>query len=210
MSGCGPVHVAGAGGHAKVVVATLRAAGFDVRFAWDDDATRVGGAILGVPIKGCIDEIPRDVSLVVAVGLNSGRKAVVERLQGRNFVSVIHPTATIDPSVVFGPGSVVFAGAVIQAEAQLGAHVIVNTGASIDHDCILEDFVHAAPGVHLAGNVLLREGAFLGIGACAVPGVEVGVWATVGAGGVIVRSIPARVTAVGCPARPQSRVAGAS
>lgn len=201
MSGKRAVHVVGAGGHAKVVIATLQAAGFDVEAAWDDDARRRGGEILGVPIRGPIEAVPEQATVVVAIGSNAARRAVVARLPQRTFVPVAHPSAVVHPSAVLGAGTVVFAGAVLQPDARLGEHVIVNTGASIDHDCLLEDFVHVAPGVRLAGSVSLKEGVFLGIAASAVPGVEVGAWATVGAGGVVVTPIPAGVTAVGCPAR---------
>ncbi|MBC7974610.1 MAG: transferase, partial [Myxococcales bacterium] len=40
--------VVGAGGHAKVVVASARAAGFRVVGVVDDDATRWGTEVLGV------------------------------------------------------------------------------------------------------------------------------------------------------------------
>jgi len=208
VSGDRSVHVVGAGGHAKVVVATLRAAGCDVEAAWDDDTRRVGGEVLGVPVRGTVDALPAEARVVVAIGSNARRKAVAERLGGRPFASVVHPSAVVHPSVVIGPGTVVFAGAVVQPDTRLGAHVIVNTGASVDHDSVLEDFVHVAPGVRLAGTVSLREGAFLGIGACAVPGAEVGAWATVGAGGVVVTPIPSGATAIGCPARAIERTSG--
>lgn len=204
------VHVVGAGGHAKVVIATLQAAGVEVGGAWDDAVHRVGRTVLGVPVYGPIEAAPAEASLVVAIGSNAGRKAVAARLRGRTFVSIVHPAAVVHPSATLGPGTVVFAGAVLQPEVRLGAHVIVNTGASVDHDCVLEDFVHVAPGVHLAGNVSLREGAFLGIGSSAVPGCEVGAWATVGAGGVVIKPIPGRATAVGCPARVIGRTSEAT
>jgi len=41
----------GVSGHAKVVVATLRAAGLDVVAAYDDDPARLGGDVLGVPAR---------------------------------------------------------------------------------------------------------------------------------------------------------------
>lgn len=210
MKGGAQVQVAGAGGHAKVVLATLRDAGFAVAACWDDDERRRGETLLGIPIRGPIDGIPDGARVVVAIGSNARRQAVAARLSGRTFVSAVHPSAVIHPSVALGPGTVVFAGAVVQPDVRLGAHVIVNTGACVDHDCVLEDFVHVAPGVRLAGNVTLREGAFLGIGACAVPGTEVGAWATVGAGGVVVTPIPSGATAVGCPAKAIERASGAA
>jgi len=98
---------------------------------------------------------------------------------------------------------VVFAGAVIQPDAAIGGHAIVNTAASIDHDCVLGDFVHVAPGVRLAGSVVLGEGAMLGIGTVAIPGARVGAWSVVGAGAAILGELPANVVAIGTPARPR-------
>lgn len=31
---------------------------------------------------------------------------------------------------------------------------------------------HVAPGVHLAGNVIIEEGAFLGVGMSVTPGIK--------------------------------------
>lgn len=201
MKAARAVHVIGAGGHAKVVVATIRAAGLDVECAWDDDPRRRGGDVLGAPVRGSVDDVPAGVPIVVAIGSNVVRRDVVARLGAREFCTVAHPSAVVHPSATLGPGTVVFAGAIVQPDARLGAHVIVNTAASVDHDCLVEDFVHVAPGARLAGGVSVREGALFGIGSCALPGVEVGSWAIVGAGGVVVTPIPPRSTAVGCPAK---------
>ena len=202
MKGGPAFHVAGSGGHAKVVIGTLLAAGERVEAAWDDDLARVGSSVLDVPVRGPIDAIPSGALVVVAIGANESRRDVAQRLRGREFGVVVHPSASVDQSVVLGPGTVVFAGAVLQPDARLGDHVIVNTGATVDHDCRLENFVHIGPGVRLAGAVTLREGAFLGVGASVIPGVEVGAWATVGAGGVVLRPVPRGSVVVGCPARP--------
>ncbi len=42
--------------------------------------------------------------------------------------------------------------------AQIGHHVIINTNASVDHDCVQEDFVHISPQAGLAGNVSVGDG----------------------------------------------------
>jgi sugar O-acyltransferase (sialic acid O-acetyltransferase NeuD family) len=93
------------------------------------------------------------------------------------------------------------AGAVINPDARLGMGVLVNTAATVDHDCIIEDGVHLAPGVHLAGDVRIGEGTFIGIGTVARQGVRVGRGCVVGAGSVIVRDLPDGSTAYGVPAR---------
>ncbi len=76
-----------------------------------------------------------------------------------------------------------------------------NTNAAVDHDCLIGDYAHVGPGVSLAGNVTVGEGAFLGIGSVAIMGSTIGRWSTVGAGAAVVHDIPDNVTAVGLPAR---------
>lgn len=206
MSGPRPVTVLGAGGHGKVVLSTLRAAGVPVAALYDDSRESWGTEVLGIPIRGplraAVDDGVREA--VIGVGDNHARRRIAEELE-LDWRTAVHPEAWIDASVRLGPGAVVFAGAVIQPEAVIGRHAIVNTGATVDHDCRLGDFVHVAPGAHLAGGVAIGEGALLGVASAVVPGVAIGAWATVGAGAVVLRDLRAGVTAVGTPALPLPR-----
>lgn len=201
-----PLWVIGAGGHAKVVIDTVRAAGeFDVAGVLDDDRRLWGGEVLGVSIPaGLSDESVARFGIeraIIAIGSNRVRAEIAGRFAGRlAWAGAVHPAATVAPGVRIGEGTVILAGAVVQPDTVIGRHAILNTACSVDHDGDVGDFVHIAPGVHLAGNVVLKEGAFLGIGSVVVPGRRVGAWATIGAGGVVVRDIPDGVTAKGIPA----------
>lgn len=196
--------VIGAGGHGKVVLATLQAAGVRVAECWDDDPELRGSELFGVPVRGPIaaraGRHPGRPA-VLSVGDNRVRRELVRSLS-LDWRTAVHPRAWIHESVELGEGTVVFAGAVIQPDARLGRHAIVNTGATVDHDCRLGDFVHLAPGVHLAAGVSVEEGAFLGVGSAVIPGRSVGAWATVGAGAVVLEDVAPGVTVVGVPARP--------
>ncbi len=194
--------VLGAGGHAKVVVSTLQAAGFTVAALYDDDPERQGGEILGVRVRGPLAALDptRHRRGVIAVGDNAARRRLAESVR-LAWLTVVHPQASVHPSARLGEGTVVFAGAVIQPDAVLGRHVIVNTAATVDHDCVIGDFVHLAPGSHLAGGVQVGEGALLGVGTAVIPGLRIGAWAIVGAGSAVVRDLAPGVTAVGAPAR---------
>jgi sugar O-acyltransferase (sialic acid O-acetyltransferase NeuD family) len=196
------VIVIGAGGHAKVVISSLRASGWYVRVVYDDDPKKWSHKILDVPILGPVDRLaePDRCPAVIAVGDPLFRQEVVERYD-RDWVTVIHPRAYLDATAVVGPGTVIFAGAVIQPDVSIGAHAIINTSASVDHDCVIHDYAHVAPGAHLAASVRVQRGAFLGTGSQAIPGVTIGECAIVGAGATVVRDIPCHVTAMGCPAR---------
>lgn len=203
------VLVVGAGGHARVVIATLRAAGMAVQGVLDDNAAAWGSTVLGCPVLGGLERLEEPGQrAVIAIGHNRARQTISLKHPEVEWVSAVHPSAVVDETARIGAGTVVFAGAVIQPNAVLGQHVIVNTGATVDHDCVLEDYVHIAPGCNLAGTVRLGQGAFLGVGSAAVPGVCVGAWTTVGAGGVVVKDLPAGVVAVGVPAKPRTQSEG--
>lgn len=194
--------VLGAGGHAKVLISTVQAAGHKVEAVYDDDPLKWGRTLLGVTVRGPIAKVKTEAigKAIVAVGNNRVRQELVDKFATLEWASVVHPTAYVHQSVTLGPGTVVFAGAIIQPESRLGNHVIVNTGATVDHDCTLGDFVHLAPGVHLAGGVQIERGALLGIGAVVIPNRRIGSWTVVGAGAAVVRDLSDHVTAVGVPA----------
>jgi acetyltransferase EpsM len=197
------IAVIGAGGHASVVASTLVASGHTIAGFFDDDPRRSGTTFCNAPMLGTIADAAtsRDFSrAILGVGRNDVRKRLAEELD-LDWMSVVHPFAWVDPSASLGVGSVVFAGAIVQANAQVGVHVILNTRASVDHDCVVGDYVHIAVA-HLGGSARADEGAFLALGSVVLPGLRVGAWATVGAGAVVTKDVAPGTIVVGAPARP--------
>jgi UDP-perosamine 4-acetyltransferase len=94
------------------------------------------------------------------------------------------------------------AGAVVNADSIIDDLAIINTGATVDHDCRVGRAVHIGPQCALAGNVVVGAGSFLGVGCKLIPGVRIGEHATVAAGAVVVSDIADGVTAMGVPAKP--------
>lgn len=188
----------GGGEHARVVLDCLFAQGHNVASVYDP---KYNGDLFGVPQRGEYSpDADPDSLAVVAIGDNAARKRVVEKTQ-HAFVNAIHPSAILSPFATVGWGNMVLHGTIIQGQAKIGNHVIINTGAQVDHDCIVEDYVHLAPGVILCGNVQIGEGTFMGAGSIVIPGKKVGAWSIVGAGSVVIDNIPDNVVAVGNPAR---------
>ncbi len=188
----------GGGEHARVVLDSLLSSGRTVVALFDPKYT---GELFGVPQRGAYDaRIYPEALAVVAIGNNSVRKRAVS-LTRQKFTNVIDQTAAISRFATYGKGNMFLQRTIVQAMSRLGDHVIVNTGAQIDHDCIIEDYVHVAPGVVLCGGVQVGEGTLIGAGAVAIPGTKIGKWAVVGAGAVVTRDLPDYALAVGNPAR---------
>ena len=78
---------------------------------------------------------------------------------------------------------------------------IINSGAVVEHDVRLGDFVHIAPNAVLTGNVTIDEGTQVGTGASVIPGIKIGKWASIGAGAVIIEDVPDFAVLVGNPGK---------
>ena len=195
--------VVGAGGHAKVVISTVLAAGMSIAAIYDDAREKWGCKISGFKVSGPLTMIDdsEGQSAIIAVGDNLSRNKIALRFKKLKWVNVVHPSAFVHPSVRLGNGTVVFAGAVIQPDALMGEHCIVNTGATVDHDCEIGSFAHISPGVNLAGSVNVGEGVFIGIGSAVIIGVRIGEWTTIGAGSAVIGDLPSNSVSVGVPAR---------
>ena len=193
--------VFGAGGHAKVVISTLRRRGFFVEAIYDDDPKHHGRTVHGVPVVGDTSDYasgPRRRGLI-AIGSNAVRRKFAEQLDCE-WITAVDPAAHVDTSATLAPGCYIAAGAVIQPDAVIGAHAIINTTATVDHDTHVGAYSHIAPGANLAGSARVGEGVLCGIGSAIIPRVTIGDGVILGAGAVALQDIPAGATAVGVPA----------
>jgi UDP-perosamine 4-acetyltransferase len=107
----------------------------------------------------------------------------------------------IAADAALGDGCQILPGAIVGPEARLGREVIVNTKASVDHECVLDDGVEIAPGATLCGLVHAERYAWVCAGATVLPRVRIGEAAIVGAGAVVRHDVPAGAVVVGVPAR---------
>jgi sugar O-acyltransferase (sialic acid O-acetyltransferase NeuD family) len=187
----------GAGGHGKVVADVVEKQGTYELVGFVDDAPK--DKVLGIPVLGTCADLEslrgRGVEHAIsAVGDAGVREMTDDRLLAAGFTlcTAIHPSAQIARAATIGEGSVVMPGAVVGPDAVLGRSCIINTCASVDHDCLLGSYVHVAPGAHLCGGVHVGSHSLVGAGASALPGTHVGEKVTVAAG-VVVAGSPARV-----------------
>ena len=188
----------------------LLADGRNLKGFVDLEASESGKTLFGLPVLG--DESwlankvrPKDVYLVNGIGMTGccqrRQNSQVQLMKnGWRFTSCVHPSAIIGANVDLSNGVQVMAGVVIQSGSSIAEAAIVNTRASIDHDCVIEEYAHVAPGAILAGGVRVEAGAHIGMGACLIQNVSVGRRAIVGAGAVVIKDVSAKSVVVGVPA----------
>ncbi|MCB9211121.1 MAG: acetyltransferase [Ignavibacteriales bacterium] len=189
----------GASGHAKVVIDCLESQNINITAIFDDDLNKK--ALLSYDVIGKYSEhLFPDDEIIISIGDNGIRKKVSEVIKHK-FGNARHISASVSKNVNIGLGTVIFHKSILQSSVQVGKHVIINTAASIDHDCIIEDFVHISPNATLCGNVSVGEGTHIGAGAVIIPNIKIGKWAMVGAGSIVTKDVPDYSVVVGNPAR---------
>lgn len=197
--------IIGAGGHGKVVadIALKMDRWKEIAFLDDNEDIKTS---MGIEVIGKSADMYRyikDYDIFVAIGTNEMRKIIQEKLEirGANIPVLIHPEAVIGREVEIGVGTVIMAGVVVNCCTTIGKGCIINTGATIDHDNLIEDYVHISPGVHTAGAVRIGKGTWLGIGSIVSNNITITSGCTIGAGAVVVKNIGKSGTYVGIPAR---------
>jgi sugar O-acyltransferase (sialic acid O-acetyltransferase NeuD family) len=199
-----PVAIVGYSGHSYVIIDILLNAGRMVTAYCDSDKKEKNPYHLNY--LGKENEVINALlsfDYFVGVGHNGIRRKIHTQLAEYlgNPINAIHPSAIISASVELKHGIMISANATINPLVTLGHGVICNTSCSIDHECIIEEFAHIAPGAVLCGNVKIGAGTFVGANAVIKQGITIGKNVTIGAGTVIIRDVPDNTIVVGNPQR---------
>lgn len=199
------VMIIGSGGHAKVVIDAINKQRIYEIIGLIDDYRQVGETTMDIPVVGKVSDISDhkgiNCSWIIAVGDNKGRNSIYSRVieLRLNYINVIHPSATIGSDVDLGVGNFIAAGAIINSGTTIGSHCIINTGAQLDHDNKIEDFVSVAPKAALAGSVVVGRGTYIGMGVNVIERIVIGRQTVIGAGSLVNRDIPRFKVAYGVP-----------
>jgi len=198
----------GAGGHAAVVEAAACCCDDLEIAALLDDGKNVGEKLVYAQVSGGFDKLQElfnkgTKTVHIAVGINKTRETLFQKIKKLNFelLTIIHPSAVIETAAIIEAGTFIAAQAVVGTRTTIGKSCIINSGATVDHDNIISDFVHVCPGVNLAGDVAVGARSMIGIGVSVIQGITIGKDCLIGAGSVVIRDVPDGVTVAGNPAR---------
>ncbi|PKM53432.1 MAG: acetyltransferase [Firmicutes bacterium HGW-Firmicutes-5] len=197
--------IIGASGHGKVVADIAMKMNKWKNISFFDDNKSLKSA-LGLNISGKSADAfihINEADIFVAIGNNESREQLQDQLEanGSKLPVLIHPNAVIGPDVELGDGTVIMAGVVINTSSRIGKGCIINTSATVDHDNVIEDYVHVSPGANLAGIVKIGIRSWIGIGSVVSNNLSITNDCKVGAGAVVVKDIEEPGTYVGIPAK---------
>ena len=130
--------------------------------------------------------------------------------------SIVGDQACVRERCAIGEDVVIGRGSLVENDTTVGARTKIQAEAYVTAYSTLEDDVFIAPCVvttndnfmgrtekrhELVKGPTIRRGARVGGGAVICPGIEIGEDAFVGAGAVVTKDVPARMVAMGVPAK---------
>ena len=185
--------IIGDGGHGKVVGEIALLNQYKTIDFYDDKKNE----IKEYPFKiiGNINQLKNNIKyyddFFVAIGDNKTRcdQILWLKKEKNNIINLIHPKTIISQFSSIGLGSCVMANAVINPGTVIQDGVIINTSASIDHDCLIKAYAHISPNCSLSGNVCIGKFSHLGTGSSIHPGIHIGDNVRIGVGSKIYKDI---------------------
>lgn len=193
----------GTGGHAAPVAEAAISMGFapprfiEVGFAADLSFTHIREQLGPVELQ--------QACFALGVGNNYLRQKIYEYVTHHFpqaiFPVVVHKTAWVSPTAAISAGCVVLSHASVCAGAQIETGGLINTGASLDHDSVMEAFCSLGPGARTAGHVRIGQRTMIGLQSAVLPGTSIGNDSAIGAHSLVSKDFPALSVGVGIPCR---------
>ncbi|MFD3293606.1 NeuD/PglB/VioB family sugar acetyltransferase [Aquirufa sp. KTFRIE-69F] len=187
--------IIGAGGHAKEVYHSimrcsnsqpLELAGFFV----EPEYVEEGSKLYEFPIRS-IEELNKELHLPhIAVGKIDFRFRLFKNLKDLGFIfaTIIDPKSIVGNSDI-QEGSYIASGAIVTADVRIGKCCIINSGAIVSHECVVDDFCNISPGVVLCGNVRVGERSLIGAGSLVREKTWIRDNVTLGMGSIVTKNI---------------------
>jgi len=202
--------IIGAGSYGEVMLTYLEEAGYEIVGFIDDDVSKIGQTIHGIPVVGSFDDIVSrsffidfDVAFC-SIGNNKTRVSYLSglRMLGYETPNFIHHSAQITKDTSIGKGCYIFPNSTIMPHAQIEDFTIISIGSSIAHHTIIKKGSLISSGVSIGAYVTVGEQSIVGIGATVKSGpIKISDNALIGAGSVIINDVPANAVVVGNPGK---------
>lgn len=190
----------GGGGHCRSVIDVVEAQGEFRVLGVLDLPDKAGEMVLGYPVIGCDEDIPRLIkegcgSFLTTLGQikSPDRRIALFQLikaSGGQLPVIVSPLARVSRHATVGEGTVIMHGALINAGARVGCNCIINSRVLVEHDALVGDHCHLSTACVINGSVHVGAGTFFGSGAVTRENIDIGPNCIVGAGAMVRKSLP--------------------
>jgi sugar O-acyltransferase (sialic acid O-acetyltransferase NeuD family) len=174
-----------------------------------DDTRARGSRYHGYEVLGTLEDAKKqqDCQFILAIGSDKSymrRQDLIQRtgLTQENFITLIHPAASVSPLANIGKGVYVAHGVAISASVIVGDHVAISPGCLVGHDSHIGNYSVIAPGACISGFVEIAPSSYLGARCVIRQRIKVGENALVGMGACVIREVAPMMTVIGNPAKP--------
>ncbi|MGG5578469.1 acetyltransferase [Myroides sp. C15-4] len=173
-----------------------------------DDGLEKGTIVNGYQVLGGVKELNKleeEMALAIAIGDPKTKAKIVSLLSNSllEYPNIISPHALISSDfVTLGKGNIICAGTIITCNIEIKDFIILNLSCTVGHDTVINNYASFMPSVNISGEVVIGEGVYVGTGAKIINLLDIGEYTIVGAGAVVAKTLPAKCTAVGIPAKP--------
>jgi len=108
------------------------------------------------------------------IGTSAIRVKLFERLKslGYELPVIVAPSAYVSPRAEIAEGTIIMHHALVNAGARVGANCILNSGCVVEHDVHIGDHTHVSTGSVVNGSAIIGARSFIGSGATVVQGVK--------------------------------------
>ena len=176
-----------------------------------DSVHKIGSERFGYKIIGrqenlikLIEEYSIEVG-IISIGDNWSRyyvyNKIIEQIPNFIFANAIHPSVIIGNNVKLGVGIVAMAGCIFNPKSDIGDFTFFATGAQVEHDNNIHSFSSISAGSITGGFVTIGKFSAITLGVTVLDRIEIGENTVVGAGSLVIKSLPDNVLAYGNPAK---------
>ena len=172
----------GGGGHCRSCIDVIETnKEFKIAGIIERPGNNKTASIFGYPIIGYDNDLEKlrekyDYALITVgqIGVSKIRKDIFNRLKKAGFVlpAIISPFAYVSKYAVLNEGAIVMHRVIVNAGAKIGKNCILNTSSLIEHDAKIGDHTHISTAAVINGAVVIGSQSFIGSNATVVQCVK--------------------------------------
>jgi len=204
------IYILGVGNNTGVFIDLTNDCGYKIigLYHYNDDKNNT--KLYDIPIIGSNHSLFNKKSLkgmnfAISVGDNEIRSKLYEKIinKGGRVPKLIHPMALVSSRANIAEGVVIMPKVIVQAGASIDENTIMSYNSSLTHNSVVKRHCYLAANSHVGAYVTIKEKVLIGQGVIIVSSKvkNIGTNVVIGAGSVIINSIPDNSVVVGNPGR---------